>query len=129
MNRTVLIVAALALLAGCGRRQVPAVGPLREITVASNRWGAVESVVRATLQRRVRALGRQMRSLHAGQGGRLEIRLSVDARGRVTHIAFVSGALMLPSVKVELVRLLRRWRFGTLSAPSKILFTLQIDAR
>ncbi|MBN2536859.1 DUF4837 family protein [candidate division WOR-3 bacterium] len=53
MKRMVLLVAAAALLAGCSKRQVPAVGPLREITVASDQWGAVESIVRATLQQRL----------------------------------------------------------------------------
>ena len=41
------------LVVGCPGRTVPAVGPLREVTVATDDWGGVEDAVRGILQQRI----------------------------------------------------------------------------
>ncbi len=43
----------LAFVAGCPKHQSPAIGPLREVTVASNSWAAIETTVRGILQRKI----------------------------------------------------------------------------
>jgi Ca-activated chloride channel family protein len=83
--------------------------------------------VKAALSNFVRRLGRQLKSVSGGTSGTLKIRLSLDASGRVTRIAFISGSLMLPSLKAELARLVRTWRFGVLPEATTVVFTLRFS--
>ena len=43
-------------------------------------------------------------TLSPGQTGHTTVRLTLDASGRVTRVGFVSGSLMMPSLKTELER-------------------------
>jgi len=52
--RVVTLLSLLLLVAGCPRPFTPAVGRLREVTVVSNDWGAVEDAVREALQQQIR---------------------------------------------------------------------------
>ncbi len=52
--RIIALLLLLLLGAGCPRPFTPAVGRLREVTVVSNDWGAVEEAVREVLQQQIR---------------------------------------------------------------------------
>jgi Ca-activated chloride channel family protein len=86
---------------------------------------ARQAVIRAALQRHLRALARQARSLARGTRGTLKVRLAVNASGQVTRVAFVSGSLVLPSITKELKRLMQRWRFGRQPSASTVTFTFR----
>lgn len=53
MRKLSFCVIFITLFAVCKKHQTPALGSIREVTVASDRWGSVEPVVREILQRRV----------------------------------------------------------------------------
>jgi hypothetical protein len=52
--RIIVPVLLLVFVAGCPRPFTPAVGRLREVTVVSNEWGAVEEAVQEVLQQQIR---------------------------------------------------------------------------
>jgi len=82
--------------------------------------------IEARLRRLVPLLARRIRSVSGGQAGTVKLRLTLDASGGVMRVAFVSGSLVLPSLKAELKRLLTTWRFGVLPQPATVVFTLQL---
>jgi hypothetical protein len=83
--------------------------------------------IQARLHQLLRRLPGQLASLKAGTRGTVKLRLVLDASGRVTRVAFVSGSLMLPSIKAELGRLVKGWRFGVLPEPTTVVFTLRVS--
>jgi Ca-activated chloride channel family protein len=84
--------------------------------------------IQARLQRLVPRLASRIRSLSAGASGRVKLRLTLDASGRVTGVAFISGTLTQPSLKAELKRLLGAWRFGVLPEKTRVVLTLRFSS-
>jgi hypothetical protein len=86
--------------------------------------GASEQTLAPKLNALVATLASKIRSLSPGQTGHTTLRLTLDASGKVTRVAFVSGSLMMPSLKAELERLTKTWRFGSLGSETSVTFTL-----
>jgi len=114
--------------------KTPAKAETRSGSVAVSLQGAIwvsgsanPARIEARLRRLVPLLARQIRSVSAGQGGTVKLRLTLDASGRVARVAFVSGTLALPSLKAELKRLLARWTFGVLPERTTVVLTLQLN--
>ena len=83
--------------------------------------------IEARLRPLVARLARQLRSVSGGTAGSLKLRLTLDASGRVTRVTFISGSLMLPSLKRELSQIAGAWRFGVLPEQTQVVLTLRFS--
>jgi hypothetical protein len=107
---------------GKGERLKVRMGGLRVIA-----GSASKSSVEPKLNKLVKDLASKIRSLSGGRSGWLKLRLTLDTAGRVKKLSFVSGTLMLPSLKKELKRALGKWRLGSLSGETTVVFTLRFS--
>ncbi|MFH1132540.1 MAG: hypothetical protein V1754_14480, partial [Pseudomonadota bacterium] len=69
-------------------------------------------------------LAEKVRSVSPGTKGQLKIRLTLNQKGEVIHVSFVSGNLMFPTLMKELSQYMRAWQFETLSSQTNLVFNV-----